>query len=104
MFDTIVGLLGLVSYWLRKPLTKTQGTLQVPGLQAPVEIIRDKWGVPHIYAANSHDLTSVRSGVRARTGPPLADGFSATARRWTTIRSDGRGDRARRPLDTHTGV
>lgn len=66
MFDTIAGLLGLVSYWLRKPLAKTQGTLQVPGLQAPVEIIRDKWGVPHIYAANSHDLMFAQGFVHAQ--------------------------------------
>ncbi len=26
------------------------------GLQKPVEIIRDKWGVAHIYAQNEHDL------------------------------------------------
>lgn len=29
---------------------------QVPGLQQPVEIIRDRWGVNHIYAKNEHDL------------------------------------------------
>jgi penicillin amidase len=28
----------------------------VPGLQQPVEILRDKWGVSHIYASNEHDL------------------------------------------------
>jgi penicillin amidase len=66
MFDTIAGLFGLVSYRLRKPLAKTQGTLQVPGLQAPVEIIRDKWGVPHIYAANSHDLMLAQGFVHAQ--------------------------------------
>ncbi len=66
MFDTIAGLLGLASYWLRKPLAKTQGTLQVPGLQAPVEIIRDKWGVPHIYAANTHDLMFAQGFVHAQ--------------------------------------
>jgi penicillin amidase len=27
-----------------------------PGLQQPVEIIRDRWGVNHIYAKNEHDL------------------------------------------------
>lgn len=31
-------------------------TLDLPGLQAPVEIIVDRWGVPHIYARNEHDL------------------------------------------------
>src|SRR5271163_269558 len=30
--------------------------LAVPGLQQPVEILRDKWGVSHIYAKNEHDL------------------------------------------------
>ncbi len=30
--------------------------LQVPGLQDSVEIIVDKWGVPHIYAQNEADL------------------------------------------------
>ncbi|UHG90499.1 penicillin acylase family protein [Spirosoma oryzicola] len=28
----------------------------IPGLQQPVEIIRDRWGVNHIYAKNEHDL------------------------------------------------
>ncbi len=27
-----------------------------PGLQQPVEIIKDRWGVNHIYAKNEHDL------------------------------------------------
>ena len=30
--------------------------LAVPGLGAPVEILRDRWGVAHIYARNEHDL------------------------------------------------
>jgi acyl-homoserine lactone acylase PvdQ len=28
--------------------------LKLAELQAPVEILRDHWGVPHIYAANQH--------------------------------------------------
>ena len=31
-------------------------TLKTPGLRQPVEIIRDRWGVNHIYAKNEHDL------------------------------------------------
>ena len=31
-------------------------TLSVPGLQQPVKILRDHWGIAHIYAANEHDL------------------------------------------------
>ncbi len=34
----------------------TAQTLKTPGLQQPVEIIRDHWGVSHIYAKNEHDL------------------------------------------------
>ncbi len=30
--------------------------LQVNGLKASVEILRDQWGVNHIYANNQHDL------------------------------------------------
>jgi penicillin amidase len=30
--------------------------LAVAGLTAPVEILRDRWGVAHIYARNEHDL------------------------------------------------
>ena len=35
---------------------QTKHTLQVKGLQSQVEVLRDKWGVNHIYAANQHDL------------------------------------------------
>ena len=30
--------------------------LSISGLEAPVEIIRDQWGINHIYAKNQHDL------------------------------------------------
>ena len=30
--------------------------LQVPGLVQPVEILRDRWGISHIYAQNESDL------------------------------------------------
>ncbi|MBL8293311.1 MAG: penicillin acylase family protein, partial [Bryobacterales bacterium] len=30
--------------------------LRVAGLQAPVEILIDRWGIPHIYARNEHDM------------------------------------------------
>ncbi len=31
-------------------------TLKAPGLEAPVEILKDIWGVSHIYAETEHDL------------------------------------------------
>ncbi len=35
---------------------QTEGTIQLSGLRAPVDIYRDQYGVPHIYAQNQHDL------------------------------------------------
>jgi penicillin amidase len=35
---------------------ETSTALQVPGLQEPVEILTDHWGIAHIYAKNQHDL------------------------------------------------
>lgn len=40
----------------RGPLPQQTGTLTVKGLTAPVEILRDSYGVPHIYATNTSDL------------------------------------------------
>jgi penicillin G amidase len=40
----------------REALSPVEGDVRVPGLREPVEIIRDRWGVPHIYANNLHDL------------------------------------------------
>ena len=34
----------------------SQTTLNVSGLLEPVEVIRDNYGVNHIYAKNEHDL------------------------------------------------
>ena len=31
-------------------------TISLPGLNQPVEILRDKWGISHIYARTEHDL------------------------------------------------
>ena len=36
--------------------TETNENLSIDGLREPVEIIRDEWGVNHIYANNQHDL------------------------------------------------
>jgi penicillin amidase len=40
----------------RGPLPMEDGALNVPGLENPVEILRDEWGIPHIYASTVHDL------------------------------------------------
>ncbi len=40
----------------RQSLAALDATLNVPGLRDPVEVVRDRWGVPHIYARNVDDL------------------------------------------------
>jgi penicillin amidase len=40
----------------KQSLAQLSGTLNVEGLRAPVEVVRDRWGVPHIYAQNTDDL------------------------------------------------
>ncbi|MBL8179769.1 MAG: penicillin acylase family protein [Bryobacterales bacterium] len=40
--------------------------VSLPGLRQPVEILRDKWGVPHIYAKHSSDLFFAQGYVAAR--------------------------------------
>ena len=50
----------------RQPFPQTRGTLRLPGLRAPVTVIRDRWGVPHIYASNLHDLFMAQGFVHAQ--------------------------------------
>lgn len=37
-------------------LAQQKHTLQVSGLRSAVEVLRDEWGMNHIYAGNQHDL------------------------------------------------
>ncbi len=43
-------------YLLRRPVPRGRGRLKLRGLRAEAEILRDRWGIPHIYAGNLHDL------------------------------------------------
>ncbi len=64
----VIGLLGL-GYGVvtvRRCWPKTDGTVEVEGLQVPVTIIRDDWGIPHIYASNAHDLFFAQGYVHAQ--------------------------------------
>ena len=56
----------LLTAALRRPLPQTSGTMAAPGLRAPVEILRDRWGVPHIYARNNADLFFAQGYVHAQ--------------------------------------
>jgi penicillin amidase len=51
---------------VRRAYPQTDGVLQVPGLDAPVEIYRDNYGIPHIYASTTHDLFYAQGFVHAQ--------------------------------------
>ena len=50
----------------RRSLAQIGGELDVPGLRETVEVIRDVWGVPHIYAQNDDDLFLAQGYVMAQ--------------------------------------
>ncbi|HZQ10922.1 MAG TPA: penicillin acylase family protein, partial [Anaerolineae bacterium] len=55
------------AYWLiTRPLPQTSGTLQLAGLSAPVAVIRDYDGVPHIYGDTEDDLYMAQGFVHAQ--------------------------------------
>jgi penicillin amidase len=47
-------------------LAQIDGEIKVAGLKEPVEVLRDKWGVPHIYAKNQDDLFFAQGFVAAQ--------------------------------------
>jgi penicillin amidase len=49
-----------------KALAAVSGELRVRGLREPVRVLRDKWGVAHIYAQNQHDLFFAQGVVAAQ--------------------------------------
>jgi len=59
------GNLGLKSL-SRRSLPKTQGQLVLKGLVSEVEVIRDAWGIPHIYAQNLPDLAFAQGFTHAQ--------------------------------------
>jgi len=63
----VVGLgVGYGTFTVRRPWPQTDGTVAVNGLESEVTIIRDDWGIPHIYAANTHDLFFAQGYVHAQ--------------------------------------
>ncbi len=49
-----------------KALAVVSGELRVPGLHQSVRVVRDQWGVAHIYAQNQHDLFFAQGVVAAQ--------------------------------------
>ncbi len=47
-------------------LAVVSGELRFPALRAPVRVLRDEWGVAHLYASNEHDLFFAQGVVAAQ--------------------------------------
>jgi len=47
-------------------LPQISGTIALEGLSAPVRVVRDRWGVPHIAAQNQDDLFFAQGFVQAQ--------------------------------------
>ena len=64
----VVAVGGFVVYedTMRGPLPQTSGALTVEGLHAQVEVLRDDWGIPHIYGSDLHDLFFAQGYVQAQ--------------------------------------
>ncbi|NLW48478.1 MAG: penicillin acylase family protein, partial [Firmicutes bacterium] len=63
----VIVLVSVTGIWLiTKPWPKTDGKLQVKGLISSVNVYRDKFGIPQIYADNEHDLFFTQGYVQAQ--------------------------------------
>ena len=50
----------------RQTLAALSGELHLKGLAQPVRVLRDRWGVAHIYAKSQHDLFFAQGVVAAQ--------------------------------------
>ena len=63
----IAAALAGAGYWtLQRSLPRTEGTIRVSGLDGPVEILRDAYGIPHIYARSENDAYFALGFVHAQ--------------------------------------
>ena len=52
---TVILAVGAGLFWLRSSLPQLDGELRLPGLEGPVQVLRDRYGVPTIRAGNAAD-------------------------------------------------
>jgi penicillin amidase len=66
-FGLAAGAVGIgVVTALRRSLPRVAGRQALPGLDAQVEVRRDRWGIPHLYAAGNADLFAGLGYVHAQ--------------------------------------
>ncbi len=66
LFCLILVLAAFLFFSIRRSFPEINGELQVGGLKASVEVIRDQFGIPHIYAENRDDLYRAQGYVHAQ--------------------------------------
>ena len=86
----LAGLLSVV-HLVRAPFPQTTGTVDLPGLEGRVEVVRDDHGIPQLYGDSLEDLMRAQGYVHAQerffemdvrrhaTGGRLAEMFGASA-------------------------
>src|SRR5262245_44823744 len=47
-------------------LATLEGEVRLPGLKGRVEVLRDRWGIPHLYAGDADDLFFAQGFVAAQ--------------------------------------
>ncbi len=59
-----IGALGFIT--VRRSFPQTDGVIEIPGLDAVVEVYRDSFGIPHIYASTEHDLFMAQGFIHSQ--------------------------------------
>lgn len=62
-----ISLFVFVNGYINKSLAQTEGTIELPSLENEVTVITDGDGVPHIKAANNHDLFMAQGYIQAQS-------------------------------------
>ena len=67
----VAGALGLLLVagfylYLRQSLPQTKGEIRLQGLGANAEVLRDRYGIPHIFAASMEDASFALGFVHAQ--------------------------------------
>lgn len=66
MLLLVVGVTTWLVLQVRSSFPQTGGKLSVPGLASQVQVVRDKWGVPQVYAQTSADLYFAQGFVHSQ--------------------------------------
>ena len=71
MFFCVLSHLCVVGCGRRSPeppplVPQISGVIEIVGLSAPVRVVRDRWGIPHIYAETGDDLFFAQGFVQAQ--------------------------------------